>query len=203
MSGAAGSGAAAGSGGTAGSGASGAAGAGGSGGGIVVPPTGECAMNPTLALSYKANQTGDAIGFDLKLTNSGTAPIPSNAIEFQYYISQEESAWQERVLDVYAIQGANYTDLKTTGTVSVDALMPALGAQTHLVRIRQTGTAPLLPGTASYLQLTVRLQPNPSAPNQVQSDDFSYDATHTALSAWDHVAVFVSGVLAFGCTPEA
>jgi len=178
-------------------------GAGGSAGTTVVPPTGECAMSPTLALSYKVNQTGDAIGFDLKLTNTGPAPIAANQIEFQYYISQEESAWQERVLDVYAIQAGNYMDIKTTGSVTVDPLMPALGAQTHVIRVRQTSGALLAVGTSSYLQLTVRLQPNPSAPNQNQSNDFSYDAAHATLAAWDHVAVFVNGTLAFGCTPEA
>jgi hypothetical protein len=183
-------------------GTAGAGGAGGAGGGILEPPSGACATNSTLALSYKANQTGDAIGFDLKLTNTGTAPIPANELEFHYYISQEESAWQERVLDVYAIQGSTYSDMKTTGTVSVDALMPALGSQTHVVRIRQTATASLSNATNAYLQLTVRLQPNPSAPNQTQTDDFSYDAAHTLLAAWDHVAVFVNGTLAFGCTPE-
>lgn len=185
------------------SGASGAGGAGGSGGGVVVPPTGECAMSSTLDLRYKVNQTGDSIAFDLQLRNMGTAPISANLIEFQYYISQEESAWSDRVLDVYAIQSSTYSDLKTTGSISVDALMPALGTQTHVVRIRQTGGAMLPVGASSYLNITARLQPNPSAPNQNQTNDFSYDAAHATLAAWDHIAVFVDGVLAWGCTPEA
>jgi hypothetical protein len=185
------------------SGAGGAGGAGGSGGSVVVPPTGECAMNPTLALQYKVNQTGDSIAFDLKLTNSGAAPIAANTIEFQYYISQEESSWQDKTLDVYAIQSGNYMDLKTTGTITVDPLMPALGMQTHVIRIKQTSGGLLPPGATNYLQLTARLQPNPAAPNQMQTNDFSYDAAHMTLGAWDHIAVFVNGVLSFGCTPEA
>ena len=110
---------------------------------------------------------------------------------------------QDKVLDVYAIQSGNYTDLKTTGTVTVDPLMPALGMQTHVVRIRQTSGGLLPPGATNYLQLTARLQPNPAAPNQMQTNDFSYDAAHMTLGAWDHIAVFVNGVLSFGCTPEA
>jgi hypothetical protein len=202
MSGSAGAGGTAGQGGASGAGG-GSAGAGGSAGSIVVPPTGECEMNSTLELRYKANQTGDSIAFDLRLANLGAAPIAANLIEFQYYISQEESAWQDSVLDVYAIQSSNYMDIKTTGMVTVDPLMPALGTQTHVVRIRQTGGALLPPGMTSYLQLTARLQPSPSSPNQDQTNDFSYDAAHTTLAAWDQIAVFVNGALAWGCTPEA
>jgi hypothetical protein len=194
----AGRGGAAGQGGTGGAGG----GAGGAGGGPVDPPTGECAIGSTLELRYKVNQTGDSIAFDLRLTNLGMAPISANQIEFQYYISQEESAWQDRVLDVYAIQSTNYMDLKTTGVITVDPLMPEIGMQTHVVRIRQTGGALLPPGASSYLNITARLQPNPSAPAQVQTNDFSYDAAHTMLALWDQIAVFVNGTLAWGCTPE-
>jgi hypothetical protein len=59
-----------------------------------------------------------------------------------------------------------------------------------------------LGASPSYLILTLRLQPNQATPNQDQANDFSYDADHAALAEWDHIAVFVNGTLASGCTPE-
>jgi Cellulose binding domain len=199
--GAAGRGGASGSAGAAGS--SGGSG-GGSGGAPPVFEPGACAVTPTMSLQYLQSSTQQSVvTAQYQFINTSDTPVPLGSLSIRYFFSNEEtSTWKP---SVYSAQ----VDGGTGGYRKVDGatqkVMP-LGSKVD--------------GADSYAELTfpagITLEKGATAkvswdlqptsydpPNQVQTNDYSYNAAASAFMVWDHIAIYQDTTLVWGCLPKA
>ena len=48
------------------------------------------------------------------------------------------------------------------------------------------------------------MQPNDyNPPDQVQTNDYSFNAADTTFAVWDHVAIYQGSTLVWGCAPQS
>jgi hypothetical protein len=77
---------------------------------------------------------------------------------------------------------------------------PVTGADTYA---EVSFTSALTIETGATGTIVWDIQPtNFTAPNQTQSNDYSYDAAHTAFAVWDHVTIYQGTTLVWGCAPQ-
>jgi hypothetical protein len=193
---------ASGAGGTAGT--AGTGGAGGSGGGAPVFESGVCAENPTMSLSYHQNSTElRKIAAEYQFINTSATPIPVAALKIRYFFSNEETAaWVPHVYTSQIDGGTgNYRPMLTETTLSVVKLGTKLeGADTY-AELSYSGSETLEQGAIAKAQW--ELDPDYMPPDQVQSDDYSYNAADTTFTVWDHIAIYQGDTLVFGCVPKS
>jgi len=181
-------------------GSSGAAASGGSG---PVFESGTCASSPTMSLSYQqASSNPKQITGRYQFSNTTNTPIPLAQLKIRYFFSNEEtSGWATAIYDAKLDGG-------TDGYRAISGAMLA---------ISPLGTT--VPGADSYLELSFTsalsiekgaigtvswdLQPHSyNPPDQVQTDDYSYNAAAVAYTVWDHVVIYQGNTLVWGCTPK-
>jgi len=184
-------------------GQTGAAGTTGSGGAAPVFESGTCASGPSLSLSYQqASSNSKQITGRYQFSNTTNTPIPLAQLKIRYFFSNEEtSGWSTAIYDAKLDGGTDGYRAITGATLSVLPL------------------ATMVPGADSYLELSFSsalsiekgatgtvswdLQPHSySPPDQVQADDYSYNAAAAAYTVWDHVVVYQGSTLIWGCTPK-
>ncbi len=191
-------------------GMAGASGTGGSAGGGSVPVTfsgtpGECAASPTMRVDYKYYDAGKAIHPAVNLVNTGASAVPLAEVELFYFFSQEETAWRNPTLFESATNNPSsaYSSLPGgTTSVGVGTLAEPLVDATHFVRIAFSANVSLQQD--AWVQLNVNIEPaSYDAPDQDQSNDYSFDSGHGSLAQWDKIAVYQDGTLVWGCVPDA
>jgi hypothetical protein len=177
------------------------------------PPIGACGILGTVTLEHRTGEASERLSFDVRLQNNTAGwvmpvSVPVNQIEVHYYLSQEEnSGWQASVESF--VQRGPDVDLRSTSEISVAQLTPTLGThlgyQTHLIRIRNSSAAVLVPASSAgdpRLEFRVMLSPiNSAPPNQNHANDISYKPAASAFLGNLGMAVFVCGQLVAGCTP--
>ena len=187
-----------------GGGAGGSAGsAGSSGGAAAVFEPGACADAPTLSLKYQNESTQAAqIAAEYQVSNTSDTPVALGSLIIRYFFSSEEtSGWTPSVFNA-EVKGPGDAYQKAEGTLKVVPLGSKVeGADTYAELTFAAGPM-LAKGATAAVKWA--LQPsNYSEPNQVQSNDYSYNAADTAFTVWDHVAIYQDGTLVWGCLPKA
>jgi Cellulose binding domain len=189
-------------------GAGGSAGSGGSGGGGGgAPPVfepGACAVTPTMSLQYLQGGTQPTVITALyQFMNTSDTPVPLSSLSIRYFFSNEEtSAWNPMVYDANVDGGSNGYHTINGVTVKVVPLgSKADGADSYAELTFPAGTALEKGATVS---VKWELQPTSyDPPNQVQTNDYSYNAAASAFMVWDHIAIYQGATLVWGCLPKA
>jgi hypothetical protein len=189
-------------GGTAGMGGGGGmAGSGGAGGSDEFLEPGSCAASETLSLRYRQNGTTDSIAFEIDFTNVSEDPIALDTLRIVYFFSNEETS--PLTLNVYDANTQNpYSPQVANVTRSLEALPMALvGADSYFL-LGVDSTTTLASGSIGYIKFEA--QPTDyGAPNQEQANDYSFDASFTALETWENIVIYQGDTLVWGCVPEA
>jgi hypothetical protein len=173
-----------------------------SGGASPVFESGTCASSPSMSLSYQqASNNPKQITGRYQFSNTTDTPIPLAQLKIRYFFTDEEtSGWSMAIYD-------SKLDGGTGGYRPI----------TSMLTLSPLGTT--VPGADSYLELSFSsplsiekgaigtvswdLQPhNYNPPDQVQADDYSYNAAAVAYTVWDHVVIYQGNTLIWGCTPK-
>jgi hypothetical protein len=177
---------------------------GSSGGAPPVFEPGACAETPTLSLSYQESSKQDAqITAQYQFINTSDTPVGLGSLSIRYFFSSEEtSAWTPSVYSAQLDGGTGgYRPVDGAKLKVIPLGTKAEGADTYAELTFPAGITLEKGATA---KVSWDLQPaNYGQPNQVQSNDYSYNAADTAFMVWDHVVIYQDTTLVWGCLPKA
>lgn len=181
----------------------GSAGVAASGGSGPVFESGTCASSPSMSLSYQqASNNPKQITGRYQFSNTTNTAIPLAQLKIRYFFSNEEtSGWTTAIYDAKLDGGTDGYRAISGSMLAVSPLGAKVpGADSYL---ELSFTSPLSIEKGAIGTVSWDLQPHSySAPDQVQSDDYSYGATATAYTVWDHVVIYQGNTLVWGCTPK-
>ncbi len=161
------------------------------------PPTG-------LSVLYEVEDpaaTSAYIGCELSISNSGTDSPALSDLKARYYFTDEVHQTPQITI--------NWSHVSTSGadqdlgvTFSVSSLVPpATNADTYIeFSFSSNGSPALNPGESGVFSWQLQ-GPNPSQDIYTQTNDYSFGASMTTLTSWNHVVLLQSGTVVWGLTP--
>jgi hypothetical protein len=183
-------------------GASGNAASAGSGGATF--ESGACAANPTMSLQYMQGSTNPKqITAEYTFINTSDTPIPLAQLKIRYFFSNEEtSGWTTAIYAAQLDGGTGgYRPISGTTLTVVPLGQTLPGADTYA---ELAFTSPLTIEQGATGTISWDMQPNDyNPPDQVQANDYSYNAADTTLTPWDHVVIYQGDTVVWGCAPAA
>ncbi|HYQ02803.1 MAG TPA: cellulose binding domain-containing protein [Polyangiaceae bacterium] len=181
----------------------GSVGSAGSGGSSPVFESGTCASSPSMSLSYQqASNNSKQITGRYQFINTTDTPIPLSDLKIRYFFSNEEtSGWATAIYD-QKLDGGTLGYRALTGTaLAVLPLGTTVPGADSYIEVSFTSTLTIEKGAIGTVSWD--LQPlNYNPPDQVQPDDYSYNAKAVAFTVWDHVVIYQGNTLVWGCTPK-
>jgi hypothetical protein len=141
------------------------------------------------------------IGCELSITNSGTGSPGLSDLKARYYYTDEVQQTPQITI--------NWSHVSTSGadedlevTSSVVSLVPAVtDADTYVEFSFSSNSSPALtPGESAMFSWQLQ-GPTPSQDIYTQTNDYSFDASTTTLTSWDHIVLLQSGTVVWGLTP--
>jgi hypothetical protein len=161
------------------------------------PPTG-------LSVLYQVQDpaaTSAYIGCELSIVNSSTASPSLSDLTVRYYYTDEVHMTPQITINWSHVStsGADQ-DLEVTPTV-VALAPPVTDADTYVEFALASGSSPTLaPGDSAMFSWQLQ-GPNPAQDIYTQTNDYSFNASMTTLTAWDQVVLLEGGAVAWGLTP--
>ncbi|WP_240036835.1 X2-like carbohydrate binding domain-containing protein [Paenibacillus amylolyticus] len=135
---------------------------------------------------------GSSITPKFRLTNTGTTPLNLSDVKIRYYYTIDGSQPQNFFCDWAAVGSANIT-----GTFS--SITPALPGADHVLEIGFKATAGTL-NAGQSTEIQTRFSKD-NWTNYNQTDDYSFEGTHTSYADWSKVTGYVAGQLEWGMEP--
>jgi hypothetical protein len=141
------------------------------------------------------------IGCTLSIQNSGVASPAVATLKLRYYYTDEVHLAPQMTINWSHIStsGANQ-DL--TVTYSFASLTPAVtGADSYIEFAFSSSSNPAL-ATGEVAVFSWQMQgPDPAHDIYTQTNDYSFDASKTTATLWDHVVVLQNGGVIWGTIP--
>ncbi|WMT43488.1 fibronectin type III domain-containing protein [Paenibacillus sp. D2_2] len=148
----------------------------------------------SLVLQYRTgdtNATDNQIKPQFNIKNNGTSAVNLSDIKIRYYFTKDSNQDVNAWIDWAQVGSANIN--KTFGTAS------AVKADTY-IELSFTSTAGSIAAGGQSGEIQLRMS-KADWSNFDETNDYSYDATKTAYADWDHVTLYVNGVLVWGIEP--
>jgi len=161
-----------------------------------VSSTATTSGNSTVKIQYLAGAIGassQAIMPKLILFNTGSSSIPLNEIKIRYWYTADSTQSQNYWCDYAAVGCSNISAQFVT-------LQTARPGASHYIEISFTSGAGSLAAGANTGQIQNRFSRNDWT-SYIQTDDYSFDASKTQFTDWNHVTVYRNGVLIWGIEP--
>jgi hypothetical protein len=136
---------------------------------------------------------------EINAKNTGSSTIPVAELKLRYYFTDEPRVTNQMTNNFSHIStsGSNQT-LNVTSVVA--GLVPTeTGADTY-IEFSFTSDHALAPNEAMDFAWQMD-GPDQSKDIYNQSNDYSFDATKTTLTNWDHVVLFHNGTVVWGALP--
>ncbi|MFC4586751.1 cellulose binding domain-containing protein [Sphaerisporangium corydalis] len=149
----------------------------------------------SLRLRYKTSATGataDQVEPWFTLVNDGATAVPLSGVRIRYYFRADSPSQQYRFACSWAVVSCS-TVTGTFGTIS-----PGTATADRYLEVGFT-SGTLAPG-AQTGDLQLRFY-RADWQTTRQSDDYSFDAAHTAYGDWAKVTVHQNGALVWGTAP--
>lgn len=176
---------------------------GGNGGAAPAFKAGECAMSPTMELKYQQGSTNPKqISGQIQFTNTADAAVGVEKLKLRYFFTNEEtSGFTTQIHDAHANGPSGYQMIAGAALTIVPLTKKLDGADSYFeigfgagITLAKGDT-----GTVNY-----DLQPKDyNPPDQVQADDYSYNAAAAQFTVWDHIVIYQGETLVWGCLPQA
>jgi len=176
----------------------------GSGGASPVFESGTCASSPSMSLSYQQQSNNSKqISARYQFINTTDTPIPLAQLKIRYFFSDEEtSGWSAAIYDAKLEGGTGGYRPLAGSVLAVSPLGATVAGADSYLELSFSSTASIEKGAIATVNWD--LQPHSyNAPDQVQTNDYSYNAAAVAYTVWDHVVIYQSANLVWGCTPKA
>ncbi|WP_150265992.1 cellulase family glycosylhydrolase [Paenibacillus tepidiphilus] len=160
-----------------------------------VQPTPTATSAPgTLTLFYRAgdiNPTDNQIKPQFNIKNTGSTAVNLSTLKIRYYFTKDGAQSVNAFIDWAQVGAANITTAFGTANAAT--------ADSYVELSFASGAGTLAPG-AQTGDIQLRLHKSDwSSFNE--TNDYSFDATKTAYSTWNHVTLYQNGVLVSGVQP--
>jgi hypothetical protein len=148
-------------------------------------------------LNQKTATSSPYISCTLRVINNGTGTVAVNSLKLRYYLTNDPVGTLQMMNNYQhiAIPG-NQADL--TVTTAFVKMTPVTNADTYIEFSFSSGHPMLAPQEVLEYSWQVQDTGNDSFN---QSNDYSFDASKTALAPWDHVVLYQSGSVIWGTPP--
>ncbi len=165
---------------------------------------GTCAVTTNVSLQYKQLDTAQRIAAELDFLNIGDAPIPLAELKIRYFFSNEEdSPWKASVFTAQINGGVGgYVPLLDHTTLTVYPLGATLAGADAYAEFSFSGDGMLDISATGNVNFAIE-PTNYGPPDQVQSNDYSFNINDTTPTVSDHIAVYQGTKLIAGCLPKA
>jgi hypothetical protein len=157
-----------------------------------VPP----ATTGTLEVQYRnggSGASGNAVTPQFNLKNTGTQPIDLSTVKLRYYFTKDGTGDLSFWCDYAQIGSTNIEGKFVT-------LNPAKGTADTVLEISFKSGAGSLAAGAETGVIQGRFSKN-NWSNFDQCNDYSYDATKTAFTAWNQITGYQGGTKVWGIEP--
>ena len=150
-----------------------------------------------LVVQYLTNNTAtmnNTMSPQFEIFNNGASPVDMTVLTMRYYYTAQGSTSQEFACDYFAAAG---------GCGTVQATFVAMSTPTatadHYIQIAFTSGS--IPSGMSTGGLQTRLHDTNYAVTFDQTLDYSFNASDTAFTPWNHITLYQSGSLVYGVEP--
>ncbi|HVJ14404.1 MAG TPA: cellulose binding domain-containing protein, partial [Polyangiaceae bacterium] len=179
-------------------GSSGTGGGGGSGGTAGSEGGGQPAPDTGFVVQYMASQTGDtspAISCQLAIRNDSSEAVPLSEFTLRYYFTNELTVDPDlQMFWAHLTGGAGFSFTMA----QVDMETPATHANAYFEFTIAAGAPVLEPNATAELAWQSF---NGASEVNLQTNDYSFDASKTAYTIWDHVELLRNGEPYWGTPP--
>jgi len=162
--------------------------------------------NPPIAGLSVLYQVGVAapmsayLGCELSIQNSGTASPSVSSLKVRYYFTDEVHLTEQMTINWSHISTSG-ADADTTVTYTFAPLIPPAPDADTYIEFSFSSSHTLL-GAGESIMFSWQLQgPDPAKDTYIQTNDYSFDASKTTLTSWDHVVLLQNGSVAWGTEP--
>jgi hypothetical protein len=141
-----------------------------------------------------ANTTmmGNQITPHFDIVNGSSSSVPLSSLELRYYFTANGSTSLAFDCDYAKVGCPNLSGSFNTAS--------GMNADHYLSITFSAGAGDVAPGSDSG-EIQARFHDSNFAVTFNQADDYSFDATKTSFSDWDHVTLYQSGTLVWGVEP--
>ncbi|KAF4323903.1 hypothetical protein G195_001864 [Phytophthora kernoviae 00238/432] len=163
---------------------------------VTLTPNVAPATTGTLEVQYRnggSGASGNAVTPQFNLKNTGTQPIDLSTVKLRYYFTKDGTGDLTFWCDYAQIGSTNIEGKFVT-------LTPAKGTADTVLEISFKSGAGSLAAGAETGVIQGRFSKN-NWSNFDQSNDYSYDATKTASTAWNQITGYQGGTKVWGIEP--
>ncbi len=180
-------------------GSSGAAGAGGSP--VTMSDAGFVAGFSVLYMAEDSHATTSYVTVELHAKNGGSSAAQIGELKVRYYFTDEPKKTPK-----VTIQWSHVTTATSNGDMAVSstvaAVVPPTAKADSYVEFGFSGGHPTLaPGESADFSWRMN-GPNEGTDIYTQSNDYSFDASKTTVTTWDHVVLLRNGTVVWGTPPS-
>jgi endoglucanase len=162
------------------------------------------AMTSGLSVRYaalKAQASSAYVQCELHADNTGSSLVPLSELKLRYYFSDDVKKTPQITINWshVCVPGNCGSTLAVTSTVN--ALTPPEATADTYLEFSFSSNHPIL-GPGDTADFAFQMQgPNPAADVYTQTNDYSFDASKTTPSNWDHVVLLRDTAVVWGLPP--
>jgi hypothetical protein len=160
------------------------------------PPTG-------IVVLYRVEDSASQsayVGCELSVANMGTASPALTDLKVRYYYTDDVHVAPQMTIN-WSHVSTSGADAPLSVAYSVVPMQPAATEADTYIEFAFSGSHPALaPGESAVFSWQMQ-GPNPASNVYTQTNDYSFDASKTSLTAWSHVVSLQSGAVAWGTPP--
>jgi hypothetical protein len=179
-------------------GTGGTSGTGGSGGSTTDAST---AGLHVLYAALKTQPSSPYVQCEIHVKNNGSVPVQVSELKLRYYFTDEVKKPPQIMINwSHVCAPGNCGHTLTVTSAAMPNVPPASSADTYIEFGFSSGRTSL--GSGDSADFTFQMQgPNPATDVYMQTNDYSFDASKTAVSAWPNIVLLQNGNVAWGTPP--
>jgi hypothetical protein len=143
-------------------------------------------------------QSANTYKVDFQIQNEGDAPFTLDGARVRYYFTNDMAPMLVADVDFAEIGGGVFESLMVRGACTTMPAKPGANGYCEY-------TFPMLQGAVipagGHALVRSRIHDPAYVFQFYPEDDYSYDGTKTAMTAWDHITLYSEGRLIWGVEP--
>jgi hypothetical protein len=147
-----------------------------------------------------SNATSPYIECELHAKNSGTSMVTLSELKVRYYFTDEVKKAPQITINWSHISTSGANQSLSVGATPGTVVPAATGADSYIEFGLSSSHSMLGPGESADFSWRMN-GPNQATDIYTQTNDYSFDASKTSVTVWDHVVLMQNGSILWGTVP--